>query len=390
MNHYQKFFLIFLITSASIMATCISPYVVTIGKFFHIDSSTLTNVMSSYLLGYLIGQYVFSKFAKKYNGLLSIKLGLVVAFFGLNFQNIALQLNIYPLFLFGRFTTSLGLSAGLVVGFAIIKDNIAPKDEKAYLSKVAMSFTASIYLSIVASGYLSKIISITNFFGGLTIYPLLLIPITFYLPNSKKYIIGISSIPNWRIFFNIKLLNFSLALSITTLMAYLYTFYGPLIFINEFGFSAKKFSQINLINLSGLLLGSFLYPRISSYLNEKILIYYLLGLLILNMCFLINLNNTDHLKFIIIFFISNIICGLLYPSSTYLALGCGACKTTSSSTMNIIKIGLPVIGFYFSSILKLSDINKLALTIITFIFLNIILMINNSLFNARFFNKKIS
>lgn len=372
------------------MATCISPYVVTIGKFFHIDSSTLTNVMSSYLLGYLIGQYVFSKFAKKYNGLLSIKLGLVVAFFGLNFQNIALQLNIYPLFLFGRFTTSLGLSAGLVVGFAIIKDNIAPKDEKAYLSKVAMSFTASIYLSIIASGYLSKIISITNFFGGLTIYPLLLIPITFYLPNSKKNIIGISSIPNWRIFFNIKLLNFSLALSITTLMAYLYTFYGPLIFINEFGFSAKKFSQINLINLSGLLLGSFLYPRISSYLNERILIYYLLGLLILNMCFLINLNNTDHMKFIIIFFISNIVSGLLYPSSTYLALGCGDCKTTSSSTMNIIKIGIPVIGFYFSSILKLSDINKLALTIVTFIFLNMILMIGNSLFNIRFFNKKIS
>ena len=254
MNHYQKFFLIFLITSASIMATCISPYVVTIGKFFHIDSSTLTNVMSSYLLGYLIGQYVFSKFAKKYNGLLSIKLGLVVAFFGLNFQNIALQLNIYPLFLFGRFTTSLGLSAGLVVGFAIIKDNIAPKDEKAYLSKVAMSFTASIYLSIIASGYLSKIISITNFFGGLTIYPLLLIPITFYLPNSKKNIIGISSIPNWRIFFNIKLLNFSLALSITTLMAYLYTFYGPLIFINEFGFSAKNWTLDcnvkNIINLT--------------------------------------------------------------------------------------------------------------------------------------------
>lgn len=389
MNHYQKIFLIFLITSASIMATCISPYVVIIGKIFYIDSSSLTNVMSSYLLGYLIGQYVFSKIAKKYNGLLSIKLGLIVAFVGLNFQNIALQLTIYPLFLFGRFTTSLGLSAGLVVGFAIIKDNIAPEDEKAYLSKIAISFTTSIYLSIVASGYLSKMIAITTFFGGLTIYPLLLMPITFYLPNSKKNIMGISSIPNWKIFLNIKLLKFSLALSITTLMAYLYTFYGPLIFINEFGFSAVEFSQINLINLSGLLLGCFLYPKISSCLNEKTLINYLLGFLILNMFFLINLNNQDHMEFIIIFFISNIISGLLYPASTYLALGCGICKTSSSTTMNIIKIGLPVIGFYFSSILKLGDINKLALTIITFVFFNIILMIDKSLF-SRFFYKKIS
>jgi len=101
--------------------------------------------------------------SKKYNGLLSVKLGLMVGFFGLYLQVIAFHLNIFLLFLIGRFIAGLGLCAGLIIGFAIIKDNIAPKTEKLYLSIIAMAFTLTIYLSILASGYLSKILYINTF-----------------------------------------------------------------------------------------------------------------------------------------------------------------------------------------------------------------------------------
>lgn len=390
MYSHQKFFLIFIITAASIMATCISPYIAIIGDFFCINSSSLTKVMSSYLLGYLIGQYIFSKFSKKYNGLLSIRVGLIVATAGFILQKLSFQFNTYSVFLIGRFITSLGLSSGLVVGFAIIKDNISSKNEKSYLSKIAMAFTVSIYLSIVISGYLSKIISVDFLFSGLIFYPVMLIPITFYLPNTKKNIIQTNLHLDFKEFLNPKLIRYSFTLSITTLIAYLYAFYGPLIFIKKFGFSSNDFSKINLINMIGVLLGSFLYPKFSRYLNEKHLVNYLLCLLILNMFFLINLNSDSYQQFIIIFFISNIFSGLLYPASTYLALGCGICKTTSSATMNIIKIGLPVVGFYFSSILRLNDINKLGLTIITFITFTLFLILLDILSNNRVFDKKTS
>lgn len=99
MTFYQKFFFGFFLTVASVVATCLGPYVVIIGKLFHTDISSLSKLMSFYLTGCLAGQFVFSKFSKKYNGLLSVKLGLMVGFFGLYLQVIAFHLNIF-LFIF--------------------------------------------------------------------------------------------------------------------------------------------------------------------------------------------------------------------------------------------------------------------------------------------------
>lgn len=390
MTFYQKFFLVFFLTVASVVATCLGPYVVIIGKLFHTDISSLSKLMSFYLTGCLAGQFVFSKFSKKYNGLLSVKLGLMVGFFGLYLQVIAFHLNIFLLFLIGRFIAGLGLSAGLIIGFAIIKDNIAPKTEKLYLSIIAMAFTLTIYLSILASGYLSKILSINTFFYILMAYILFLMPLTFYLPNTKKNTKKSNLKIKWNDFFNIKLINYSLVLSLTTLIAYLYAFYGPLIFVNKFGFSTKEFSKLNLINMSGVFLGSFFYPKLSKYINEKVLINFILVMIILNMFYILKLGDSNYIGFIIIFFITNIFSGLLYPASTYLALGCGVCKTSTSTTMNIIKTSIPIIGFYFSSILKIDVINKLASTIIIFTFCTVILMQYIFLLNTRFFNKKIS
>lgn len=236
-----------------------------------------------------------------------------------------------------------------------------------------MAFTLTIYLSILASGYLSKILSINTFFlyfnGLYFVSYASYILFTQYQKIQKKSNLKIK----WNDFFNIKLINYSLVLSLTTLIAYLYAFYGPLIFVNKFGFSTKEFSKLNLINMSGVFLGSF-YPKLSKYINEKVLINFILVMIILNMFYILKLGDSNYIGFIIIFFITNIFSGLLYPASTYLALGCGVCKTSTSTTMNIIKTSIPIIGFYFSSILKIDVINKLASTIIIFTFCTVILM----------------
>lgn len=364
---YQKIILIFFISAASVIATFISPELSSLKKLFLCTSSSLSPIMTIYLIGYLLGQISFGALSKKCGGITSIRYGFIIATIALFLQHISIKFPTYSIFLAGRFLTAFGLASGLVCGFSIIKDNILSQEEKGYLSIIAIAFTGAIYGSIVISGSLMTYLELNSIFKIQALYPIVLLPLTYLIPDTKKVILT-SRKRDYDQLFNYKLISYSLSLSITTIIGYCYSFYTPLIFIDSFGLTSEAYSHYNLINMFGIFIGSIIYVKLCTILKEDdIVLAGLVGFIFSGLLLIIlSLQKIHFYQFISLFFIINILSGIMYPAATYQALSCGVCKTTTSTTMNMIKIGMPSVALSFSFFINAQDMMNLSITILFF------------------------
>lgn len=377
---FQKIILIFLITAASVVATFITPGMNDLKNLFLMSSNSLSYTMTIYLIGYLLGQISFALFSKRYGGISSLRYGFILCLIGFILQYLSVKFPVYYIFLLGRFITAFGLSSGLVCGFAIIKDNILPKEEKSYFSIIAIAFTGSIYFSIFISGILIKQMGLLFILKIQIFYPILLLIFSFFVPNTKMlFAKNQLSTPLARYqFLNFKLIAYAMALSITTIIAYCYSFYAPLIMVDNFRLDPQNYGYYNLINMCGLFLGSTIYSQINRIIKEEaIIILSLISITVVGLLLAIGSVGSDisFQQFIYSFFTINFFSGIIYPAATFKALECGICKTSSSATMNIIKIGMPSIALYFSLFTSSNIFLNLSLIIVFFSTINLISVI---------------
>lgn len=369
MGAFQKIILIFLVTAASIVATFITPGMNELKNLFLISSHSLSYVMTIYLIGYLLGQISFALFSKRYGGISSLRYGFILCLAGFILQYLSVKFPVYYIFLLGRFITAFGLSSGLVCGFAIIKDNILPNEEKGYFSIIAIAFTGSIYFSIFISGTLIKVMGLLFILKIQILYTFLLLILTFFVPNTKVFSYKEQPPIARYQFLNYKLISYAMALSITTIIAYCYSFYAPLIMINYFRLEPQDYGYYNLINMCGLFLGSTIYSQINHVIKENaIIIFSLISIALIGLVLVMRVigNGLDFQQFIYSFFAINLFSGIIYPAATFKSLECGSCKTSSSATMNIIKIGMPSMALYLSLFISSNNFLNLSLIIVLF------------------------
>ena len=162
MTRIEKIILAALISSASMMASFISPELALIKQFFSLSKNQLSQVMTFYLGGYLSGQMIWAYASNRIGRLASIKLGMATSLFGAIVIIVAMKAESFTLFLAGRIFIALGLASGLICGFTMIKESMTDHESKQYLSVIAVVFTASIYLAILLSGYLVKLTSLDS------------------------------------------------------------------------------------------------------------------------------------------------------------------------------------------------------------------------------------
>ena len=381
MTKTSKIALLFLISSASVVATFITPGLSLLGNKFGIPSVQISKVMTFYLAGYLLGQGVFSCLSNKIGRTLSIRYGMFISIIGTLSQLISFKYSSFPAFVFFRFVTALGLSSGLVCGFAIIKESLTDEDSKKYLSFVAIAFTSSIYLSIFASGMIISYVNTSFLLGLIVFYAIALFSLSFLIPEpgKPKTKNKLKNKAAERIFqLDFKLISYSLVLSITTIISYCYAFYAPFITINTYGLSPATFSALNLFNMAAIFVGSFLYITLSKRYDEKIILFFGLSCIsLLSLSFFIiyfQITSSPILVFFIISFFLNTCSGLIYPAATYKAMECGDCKAKTSAVMNVIKLIMPTMALGLSSLISKSNLINLSATIIFFSLLYVLIL----------------
>lgn len=381
MTKTSKIILLFMISSASVVATFITPELSLLGNKFGISSAQTSKIMTFYLSGYLVGQGAFSYLANKIGRAFSIRCGMFIAIIGAIYQFISFKDYFFPAFVFFRFITALGLSSGLVCGFTIIKESLTNEDGKKYLSFVAIAFTSSVYLSIFASGIIISYVDIPFLLGLIIAYTTTLFFLSFLINEPVKK--GTTNKPTTQIkekrsLLDFKLISYSLVLSITTIISYCYAFYAPFVTISTYGLSPTTFSALNLFNMVAIFLGSSLYIILSKKYDEKIILLFSLSFVsLLSLSFFIvyfRITSNPILVFFVISFFLNTCSGLIYPAATYKAMECGDCKAKTSAIMNAIKLIMPTISLAFSSLISKSNLINLSATIMFFSLLYVLIL----------------
>ena len=378
---YEKIALGIIIPAASVMSVFITPELNMLQKHFSVKMSSIGLIMSYYLTGYVIGQTLFGYISKNIGYKRSIQSGLVLALLSVFIQTKAFNIGSFKLFLAGRFLIALGLSSGLVCGFAYLKDCLTEKEEKTFLSLITVIFTFSIYLSIVLSGNIIKYYNIDFMLWLIGLYILVILTLSLTLKHKginrdfslkeKKIQIDINT--------SFKLITYSFCLSISTIYAYCYTVYAPIFLIKENHLSPAQFSNYNFTNLFAILLGSYIFKKISNKVGEyKLILFSMIIMFTGSILYLLTSSVPSYLSvlfFISISFVLNIICGAIYPAATYKCLQMGESKSTSSAIMNTFKIGMPTIAIVLIGNYSNSPLVNLSMTISLFSFLFIALLL---------------
>ena len=385
MTAIEKIILAALISSASVMASFISPELTLIKNYYSLASNQLSQIMTLYLAGYLSGQIIWAYISNKIGRLASIKFGMATSILGALVIIAAIETESFPLFLAARLLIAFGLASGLVCGFTLIKENLSPQESKRYLSIIAVVFTASIYLSILLSGYLVKYTSLVFIMWAMLSYNMIMFFLCFYIKNqpsranvSKKlpHLISVELQPN--------VIAFSLVLSITTIISYCYALYAPIITQQMFSLSPTEFGLCSLINMFFIFLGGILYLKLDRELSAEAtsslgLLIIITGCSSLLLMAAFNLQPTVF-EFFALCALLNLANGLIYPAATYKALEYGRCKSTSSAIMNLIKLTMPMVAIYASTYVTAKELIIFISTILLFalLYLFILQLIKNT------------
>lgn len=371
MTRIEKFSLLLLIPSASTLSTFISPELGLIKSYFSLTTEQLSFVMIYYLIGYLVGQGIWGYLSTKLGSSSCIRIGVFTAIIGALILLGAYHHHEYNSFILSRMLIGFGLSSGLVCGFTIIKETLPKEEQKKFITLVSLVFTAAIYTSIAFSGHLVNYGSL-----DIVIWMILGLCIIFFVfslfistplhQESRPSKIGSFRIENYQI---TQIITYSLVLSITTIITYLYAFYAPLISSNLFSLSPKSYSSYSFINLFFILTGSFLFPYVNKKLPEYKICLYGLGIIslaCLSITFFYSLSKSIFLLFFFCSYLMDFTLGIIYPAATVMTLEYGKNKAATAAVMNTIKLSLPIIAIYFSGRFFHNKVHSFSLTIFIF------------------------
>jgi DHA1 family bicyclomycin/chloramphenicol resistance-like MFS transporter len=220
---------------AAMGAILMTPALPEIAKYFNISIGLSQLTITSFLLGYAIGQLIYGPLANRFGRKPALFIGIALATLGSLFSILSSPVESFHLLIIGRFLEAIGASAGLVISFTIINDFYYPKQIRRIMASLMLAFAIMPGLGIAIGGGLVEYIDWQACFYFLLLYGLVLIlPVVrlsetlveidhhalHYKHLFKKYL---------NMFRNKKLIGFSLCVGFSSACIYVFGAEGPFI-----------------------------------------------------------------------------------------------------------------------------------------------------------------
>ena len=256
----------------------------------------------------------------------------------------------WGILLVGRFITATGSSAGLVCTFIILNRSVEHAKVKIALSFASVSFALSLTLSVFIGGIVETYSNWVYCFyisliQGVVMYVLSFMYDDTLLNKESMHIKNI--LYGYRVALsNFKLVGFSVGVAIVSVFSYCYSVAGPFITNHLFGLNGATYGLWNSITFIGIVGGSIVAARIMNTGDiSSILKKSLVGMLVL-LLVLAALNFSGSLTPVLFFVLITLIfavCGIIYPSASYIASNSMDDKSSASGMMNFINMGLATV-----------------------------------------------
>jgi MFS family permease len=381
-NHAKTFLLLSYISIATFSAAIITPALPVIERSFHLGHGALEWIVSIFMIGYVLGQLLYGPLANHFGRVRSLQIGLSINIVGILLDILAVYIHNYHLLLAGRLITALGAASGLSCTFMLLNESLPPAEAKHAMSFSVISFSLGVGMAVTLGGIITQYLNWSVTFWVLLLHGVIMLATTRLLTETLTQPIRVNFGRMLKdLYHNIshkKLLVFSMAVGLMTVIAYGYSATAPLFAHHILHLSASQYGYFNLINLAGMLGAGFAGAKLIKNFGLKKTLstaFAGLALTIISLWLLSSTGSTSIAWFFITTTALYLFGGLIFPAASYIASNATDDKAHASSATSFINVASGTVGVIVIGYLPLSDITSLATVITAFFALSILLIL---------------
>lgn len=360
------------ISIASVHTALITPALPEIQIYFQVSILKAEWLVGWFLVGYMIGQLIYSPFANRFGRIFALRLGLTINLFALLLSLLAAPLHSFYILLIGRFLSALGSSAGLVCTFILINEIFNEVEARKVISYAIISFTVGAGLAVSVGGFMTTYFGWESCFVLLFVYSLFMLYLTRFIPETlqqpdkeatklskiiQNYLEGFSSS---------RLILFTFILALPTVLTYAFSAAGPIIAKDHLNLNPAQFGLWNLLNSLGMLLGGLISGKLSKYASGESLLIIGLMMLCLNMSLLLGyyfIDSTQVMAFFLLTGGSFLFSSLVFSSASAFASNAIPNKANASAVMNFINLAITVCWVFIMGVLPYNTFTQFLIVI---------------------------
>lgn len=356
---------------ASLSCVMITPALPQIKSFYGVSHGELEWIISIFLIGYVVGQLIYSPIANAYGRLSALRIGLTVNLVGVVVCLIASTwIPNFTLLLIGRLVTALGAASGLVCTFILINELLPVEQAKFVMAYAVLSFTIGVGLFITIGSLLTQYAQWYDCFWILLLHGLILLCCTycFQEPQKKRMRLQFHSVFTGYIdaFSNPTLLIFAALCGFVSIFSYCYSAVASIYAQHDLQLSPSHYGYWSLFNTAGMLISGFMSAAMIKRFGIKNTLYF--GIVFFIPCLLslwiLVLGHYDHtLWFFITTMFLFIGTGHLFPVGAYYASNAIADRANASAAMSFINMGLGALSVIILGYLPFSSIMSFVMMI---------------------------
>lgn len=343
------FTLLLLISFGSVNAVLFTPGLPNIMHYFHISATQAQQTISSFLIGYALGQLFYGPLANRFGRKGALYAGISLAILSSLLCILAGELHLYSLLVIGRFLLALGSGVGLKMTFTLLNECYSPTVASQKASYLMLAFAITPGLSVAIGGVLNTHFGWTSCFYAGMIYGIVMLLLARKLPETKPIIDRdafklqhlvegyVSQLHNKR------LIAGGLLMGCTACFIYVFAALAPFIAMNLLGMTSNAYGIANILPALGLLIGSLISAQLTKRYSLKTVIF--IGILFAAFgVIILSITLKSHLSVIMALFIPMIVvyfglC-LIVANSSALAMSQVNDKAHGSAIMNFLNVGL--------------------------------------------------
>jgi MFS family permease len=356
----QFLILLLLVSFGSVGAVLFTPALPAIQQFFHVSVGESQLTMTSYLVGYALGQLPYGPLANAYGRKKTLYFGLWLSIIGSLLCAFSAIFGSFGTLIFARFLQALGATVGLKISYTMVADTYEQADATRMISRFILAFAIGPGIGIAIGGLLTEWINWQSCFYFLALFGIAMLYVSRKLPETAKSI----DRGHLKILAVIEGYKSTLSNSILVLCSfmmgcggaviYIFGSKSPFIGIDIIGLSPAKFGIYNLIPPIGLIIGSFLASAlIGRFAAMKIIKWAIFGaiLALMTMLFPFAISGPTAMSLFLPMALIYIFQAVGYANISSYGLSTAKNKSNASAVFNFLNIGTIVISVFLSEII---------------------------------------
>jgi DHA1 family bicyclomycin/chloramphenicol resistance-like MFS transporter len=344
--------LIIMISFASVNAVLFTPALPNIASFFAVSDGAVQQTITWFLVGYTLGQLVYSPLANRFGRKQALYAGIWLQIFS-SFLCVgaAIAHQFWLLFL-GRVLVALGAGVGLKMAFTLVNECYEPAIASQKTSYLMMAFAITPGLGVAIGGFLNARFGWASCFYAGAIYGGVLLFLVYRMPETKKNLDVNALKMNQLVtgyltqFKNTQLVLGGLLMGAGTSVIYIFAAVAPFVAMRTFGMTSEQYGLANLLPPTGLLLGSLCSASLAKRHHLTHLIFAGILIVLVGVLLMLAMVFMHFCPILSLFLPATIIYfGLcfIFSNASSLAMSRATDKAHGSAVMSFVNMGLATI-----------------------------------------------